>query len=822
MAKQVLQRLSFSAGELSPWLVGRADLDPVSRGAARLTNFLVSPFGGLKRRPGTRLVALAGADSGEVRLVSFKYSFGVQFMLELGSGYIRYFKDGLPLRDSQGGIVQTSSPWKTASQLKRLRMQQLNDVIYCVEPETPPMTLSRYADDDWRLEGMAFSGVPYESALFNPIKLTCTVDRAGSVNKFILTTDEDVFTPDMVGRERIRITRRFGEQTILAADKPLFQWTSLNRNIYKGDSFSMPVANGWTKAYTCIKNFSKTTDYQPGLEAPERYTAFFEDGSAATMNIFVQGAWTLETTGTWDAEWDLCRGYFNGSNYKPNKPTLVWYPIKSFSQKEGFRNNFAFSGNEEESAYFRVRLKKFKTGGSTGTPELKVEAQSFDHQAIVSEYVSPRCVYVESALGTSYYSLDDFDSNDWAFGAFGPRNGYPGTVEFYQGRMWFGGTGGQPQTLWASRVDDFSDFKPGVPDDSALMLTISASQQNKISWIASLRGLMIGTGEGEWMLKASDSSGISANNALFERHSGVGSASLDALAVENSVLFVEQGGMKVREFFYSLEADGFLTRDVSLLSEHLTSRGIVDWTIQRSMTSHVWCVLKDGSAVCMTLNKEQNIVAWHVHQLDHGRILSVAALRGSAETPDEEVWFAVARGEGSSACITVERMAEDNLYMDAVTEAEVRDESVSGLMHLAGCRVFLYGADGVFQESAVDAQGRLSCPGQKTGESVLIGHPFAVEVVTMPLETLETLGRVKNQITARALLHGSMLHFQYGTGHSSAWRDFEPGRYGLEEPYSGYVRVTQNYGSHEQASFALRAEYPGAFNLLSLVLDVEV
>lgn len=56
----------------------------------------------------------------------------------------------------------------------------------------------------------------------------------------------------------------------------------------------------------------------------------------------------------------------------------------------------------------------------------------------------------------------------------------------------------------------------------------------------------------------------------------------------------------------------------------------------------------------MTLNREQNVVAWHAHRLEHGRILSVASLRGSRNTPDEEVWFAVARGEGEEACITVE------------------------------------------------------------------------------------------------------------------------------------------------------------------------
>lgn len=112
--------------------------------------------------------------------------------------------------------------------------------------------------------------------------------------------------------------------------------------------------------------------------------------------------------------------------------------------------------------------------------------------------------------------------------------------------------------------------------------------------------------------------------------------------------------MKVRELFYSLEADGYQTRDVSLLSDHLLGEGIVDWTVQRSTAFHVWCVLGDGSAVCMTLNREQNVVAWHAHRLEHGRILSVASLRGSRNTPDEEVWFAVARGEGEEACITVE------------------------------------------------------------------------------------------------------------------------------------------------------------------------
>ena len=323
MAKQVLQRLSFTAGELTPWLAGRADLDPVSRGASRLRNFLVSPFGGLRRRPGTRLVVRAGCTEGAVRLVSFKYSTGVQFMLEVGRGYIRYFKDGAPLPDAEGGVLETPTPWKTDEQVGNLRMQQLNDVIYCVEPSTPPMTLARHADDDWRLEALEFSGMPYESSLFNAVRLECRMVRDGSANRLLATADEDVFTPEMEGREFLRVTRKYGEAVVEGTEMPFYHLTNLDRDLYKGETFSMDREDGWRQAYTCIRDFSRKNDYQPGVNRPERYTAFFEKGSDASARVHVSGAWTLETTGTWDAEWEICRGYPDGSNYLPNQPELV-------------------------------------------------------------------------------------------------------------------------------------------------------------------------------------------------------------------------------------------------------------------------------------------------------------------------------------------------------------------------------------------------------------------------------------------------------------------------------------------------------------------
>ena len=230
MAKQVLQRLSFTAGELTPWLAGRADLDPESRGASRLINFLVSPFGGLRRRPGTRLVARAGCRDGMVRLVSFKYSTGVQFMLEVGRGYVRYFKNGALLTDTEGRVLETLTPWKTDEQVSNLRMQQLNDVIYCVEPSTPPMTLARYADDDWRLETLEFSGMPYESSLLNAVRLECRMVREGASTGCL--QNETGFHPSNPYRSHSGKCRRNGTGSWHPSENwppdPSWKWESIH------------------------------------------------------------------------------------------------------------------------------------------------------------------------------------------------------------------------------------------------------------------------------------------------------------------------------------------------------------------------------------------------------------------------------------------------------------------------------------------------------------------------------------------------------------------------------------------------------------------
>lgn len=63
MANTYIAKTNFTAGELSPRLYGRQDLDRYANGAKEITNFIVTKQGGLKKRPGTRYVAAVKSQS---------------------------------------------------------------------------------------------------------------------------------------------------------------------------------------------------------------------------------------------------------------------------------------------------------------------------------------------------------------------------------------------------------------------------------------------------------------------------------------------------------------------------------------------------------------------------------------------------------------------------------------------------------------------------------------------------------------------------------------------------------------------------------------
>ncbi len=80
---------NFSKGELAEDLISRVDVAAYATGLRRARNVMILKYGGVTKRPGTRLVAEAFDDSAPVRLMPFQFSLTQTYALEMGQGYMR-------------------------------------------------------------------------------------------------------------------------------------------------------------------------------------------------------------------------------------------------------------------------------------------------------------------------------------------------------------------------------------------------------------------------------------------------------------------------------------------------------------------------------------------------------------------------------------------------------------------------------------------------------------------------------------------------------------------------------------------------------------
>lgn len=85
----LLRQTSFAAGELSPLLWGRTDLELYAHGARRINNWVVTPQGNLVTRPGSQLAWTAKANV--VRLLPFLHLSGESYVLEFSHLAVRIY-----------------------------------------------------------------------------------------------------------------------------------------------------------------------------------------------------------------------------------------------------------------------------------------------------------------------------------------------------------------------------------------------------------------------------------------------------------------------------------------------------------------------------------------------------------------------------------------------------------------------------------------------------------------------------------------------------------------------------------------------------------
>lgn len=152
---------SFAYGRLSQRFASRTDSPFYHQGCEILSNAFALPIGPSEKRPGTIYAASGKAYSKKVRLIPWILSPTSGIVIELGEGYMRFYKSGARIESPPGTPVEptytATAPWLEA-ELDDVRFSQVTSYMYLVHPSYAPRKLTRTSDTVWTLTSPTFTG----------------------------------------------------------------------------------------------------------------------------------------------------------------------------------------------------------------------------------------------------------------------------------------------------------------------------------------------------------------------------------------------------------------------------------------------------------------------------------------------------------------------------------------------------------------------------------------------------------------------------------------------------------------------------------------
>ncbi len=415
---------------------------------------------------------------------------------------------------------------------------------------------------------------------------------------------------------------------------------------------------------------------------------------------------------------------------------------------------------------------------------------------------------------------------------FASEDEYPSCVQFYQQRLCFAATKKQPQTIWMSRSGSYHNFNISDPlrDDDSIAATIAAERVNKIEWMIPGRHLVVGTAGSEWRLSGGDDKAVTPSSINFERQSVIGTAPIPPLVVGENILFLQQGGKVIRELQYSLQKDGYMGTELSILSEHLLKNNpVVSWAYQQEPYSIVWCALADGTLAAVTYEREHDVIGWHKHSSD-GHFESVTCIHGD---DGDELWCVVMREVNGEENRYVEKLSpyglssiEEQFFVDSgITYRGESTDTFFGLDHLEGKTVQVL-ADGFVAPPQIVSEGKITLP--HAASVVHAGLQYISELIPTEQDVPLTSGSSKGKTRRinRMCLHVlETAGLRVGVGNTvprqNALRDDAE----LDAPsalYSGEKILEINSGYEMQSNIVFRQEEPLPVTLLSYSMQIEI
>lgn len=230
---------SFAAGEISPYVANRVDLDKYKSALLTAQNLVIRPFGGCYRRQGSEFIGQVKYDNKPTALVAFNAGIDDAYLLEVGYQYIRIWEDG------KYTGTELSTPYDNVD---NLQFTQSADTMFICSGDYPIQCLQRTAIG-WTFKEYEITEPYYDSAV-----------QAVNKETSFTTPGTYTFTPQLTSRYDIEIAGAGGG----GAGTTTEQYEEKHHRKFYRAYFGGPGGDGETKKITYILTQGETYNITVG------------------------------------------------------------------------------------------------------------------------------------------------------------------------------------------------------------------------------------------------------------------------------------------------------------------------------------------------------------------------------------------------------------------------------------------------------------------------------------------------------------------------------------------------------------------------------
>lgn len=668
----------FSAGEISPRLFGRTDLQKYHLGCSTLRNFYVDYRGGASSRAGLAYIGMckqgapnAGgtATDNPPRDIPFQFNISQGYPLEFGDQYMRIKSNGAYVTEATNPITGIT---------------QANPGVFS------------YTNTNYTLSNGDWIFINNVSGMTNFNGLTWIVAGASGSN-FSVTdlfgnaVDTNTFSAYVSGGTLARIYTVVAPYA--AVDLPFLKFTQsadtmtltcvnqetnteypsyeLVRNgatnwVFTQDTFGSSIAAPSGISVTANSSTTLSTFYSYVVTAVDALTG--EEsvaspvGTVENNDIAINAGSNVITFSTVVGV-STYNVYAATPSYAVAVPTGASFGyigstfgnqftdtniIADFTTVPPLHNN-PFARGQVAS----VTATNFGYSYTQSSVSYNITTSTGSGAVIVPVVVNKAVVaYIVKNGGQNYALADTItitggSTTNVATATFnvGPQTGtYPGDCAYFQQRRGYAFTLNQPDTYFFSQPGAFNNMDASIPatDSDAITGAPWAQQINGIQFMVPMNpGLMMLTGGGAWLLNGGASTAFTPADQTAAPQSYNGCHfHIQPIVINLDILYVQAKGSIVRDLSFNFFQNIFTGVDLTVLSEHLFNfHQLQQWAYAEEPFKVVWVVRDDGIMLSLTYLKEQDVYGWARHDTN-GIFVSSCSI---TEPPVDAIYTIVKR-----------------------------------------------------------------------------------------------------------------------------------------------------------------------------------